>query len=242
MSTYWHIWLSALFLRGETYEYQRDRKNPFGHGLLFIALIGVIVALFGILGAGLRFAGGPNIEAIKNIVLTHLENMPFYDAMGSARQSDFLRGYDQFWNNLGGVLAGYPTNARETVLLLATVVTTPLGWIIGWLLYGGLAHLIARAGKHETNLAAGLGALALATAPQLLKVIEFLPGANVSGLMIAVWTCICNVVALRIAYRISTRRAVSAALFPILLLLIPLALLLCIGLIALIGAGRGGVR
>src|SRR5919202_6205568 len=93
----WHTWLSALFLRHEVYEYQRERRNPFAHGLLFIIVLGALLALFGILGSGLRYATEPRAEAIRSVVLTHLQAMPFYAQFTPQAETQFLSGYDQTW-------------------------------------------------------------------------------------------------------------------------------------------------
>lgn len=239
---YWHLWVSSLFLQREAYEYQRDRRDSFGHGMAFIALLGIITALFGIGGSGLRYATAPRAEAIKGVVLTHLQAMPFYTQLPPEGERQFISGYNQSWENFGSFFVGYPTRPRDLALLLSTIVTTPLAWMMGWLIYGLLAHRIASRKNANNSLAHGLGTLALATSPQLLKAVEIFPGANVSGLMIAAWVMIANVFALRTAYRLSTPRAIWAALFPLLLLFLILLVLLVMGTLLLGGAPRGGQR
>src|SRR4051812_18157231 len=59
------LWRGAMFLKREIYTYERDQKNPFANGLLYIAVIGILVALASILGAGLRYATLPSADAIK---------------------------------------------------------------------------------------------------------------------------------------------------------------------------------
>jgi hypothetical protein len=242
MRDYFHLWLSALFLRREAYEYQRDRKDSFAHGVAFILVIGIIVALFGIAGAAVRYATEPSADAIKNTVLNHLQAMPFYSQFSSQAERRFLAGYNQVWQAFGSLFVGYPTKATDLALLLAGIITTPLAWIIGWLVYGVLAHLIAGRGNPHGGLAHGLGTLALATSPQLLNVATVLPGAAIGGTVVGVWTLILNVFALRTAYRISTSRAVLAALFPLLLLILVAALFACVGILALSAAIQGGRR
>jgi hypothetical protein len=104
--------------------------------------------------------------------------------------------------------------------------------IIGWFIYGALVHLVARGWNPETSFSEMLAPLALASSPQLLSVLALFPSTGISGLVIALWTFICNVVAIRVAYNTSTRRAVWGALFPILVLFI-LVLVLAIGLLAI---------
>lgn len=241
MANYWELWLGALFLKREAYEYQRDREDTFAHGLLFLVLIGVIVALAGIVGAGVRYTTAPSMEALKNTVLTHLQAMPFYDQMPDIGQQQFLSGYNQTWSTLGGLFMGYPTNAAGWMMQLASVIITPLFWIIIWLIYGALAHIIASRGNPQSNFAHGLGTLALATAPQALNVINILPNAGVGSVALALWTMILNVFALRVAYQTSTTRAIWAALFPLLLLLLFVLLVGCVGFFALTSV-LGGQR
>jgi hypothetical protein len=242
MRDYFHLWLSALFLKREAYEYQRDRRDSFAHGLAFIVTVGVVVALFGIAGAALRYATEPSADAIKNTVLNHLQAMPFYSQFTPQGERQFLNGYNQAWGAFGSLFVGYPTKVSELVFVFASLITTPLSWVIGWLIYGVLAHLIAGRGNPHSSLAHGLGTLSLATSPQILNVVTVLPGASISSVMVGLWTIILNVFALRTAYRISTTRAVLSALFPLLLLLLIIIVFACFGFLALSTAITGGRR
>lgn len=232
------LWLGAMFLKTESYTYVRNLKNPFGNGLTYIATIGVLTALAGILGTGLRYATSPTLEGIKNTVLVHLQAMPFYEAFSSGVQDSFNRGFETFWGQFGTFLVGYPTNAAGFVTLTLTVLTTPLGLVISWLIYGALVHLVARGWNRETSFGELLAPLALATSPYLLNLLMFLPSGNVSGLVVSLWTFICNVFAIRIAYQTTTRRALWGALFPILLFIVLLVLLLILAIAVVVPLSR----
>ncbi len=243
MADYWHLMVGALFLRREAYEYQRDRKDSFAHGLLLIVLIGVLVALAGIVGAALRYASSPSADAIKNTVLTHLQAMPFYSQMIQPFpqvEQQFLSGYNQFWENFGGVLLGFPTNTQGWSLLIAGIITTPVLWIILWIIYGALAHLIASRGAAHIEFTHVLGTLALATTPQIFSVVALFPDGGASMIALWLWSLILNGMALQTAYRISTRRAIWAALFPLLVLLVILIVVGVFGFMGLVSALRGG--
>lgn len=233
-----HLWLRGLFLQDEVYAYQRDRKNPFGAGLVFIVGVGVISALAGIMGAALRYAASPPFEAIKNTVLVHLQAMPFYLEFSPSAERQFLQGYEQVWDYLGSVFVGYPTGAAGWAMLLANVITVPLAMVIVWVIYGALVHLVGHGWNRETSYPELLAPLSLAAAPQALTVLNLLPGAGVDGTVVALWTLICNVVAVRVAYQTTTRRAIWGAVFPILLLILLLFLLGAVG-IGLLRAGLG---
>lgn len=228
VNRYYELWLDAMFLQYEGFAYERDQKNPFANGLLYITVIGVIVALANIIGTALRFATSPSADAIKNTVLVHLQAMPFYTAFDPATATAFDQGYNQFWNQFGALILGYPTDDAGFFALALSVITTPLGLVLVWLLYGALVHLVARGWNPETSFGEMLAPLALAASPHLLNVLAIFPGMSASGAVIALWMFICNVVAIRVAYNTSTRRALWGAVFPILLG----ALLLLLTLIA----------
>ncbi len=225
------LWLGAMFLKREDYAYEREQKNPFGNGLVYIAVIGIILTLAGMLGAALRYATSPTPDAIKNTVLVHLQAMPFYNALSPEAMTQFEQGFDNTWDSLGSLFVGYPTDTAGVVSLAATILTTPLGLALGWLLYGALVHLVARGWNPETSFGEMLAPLALASSPQLLNLFSVFPAVSVSGVVIALWTLVCNIVAIRVAYQTTTRRAVWGALFPILVLSV---LLLILGIIAMV--------
>ncbi len=243
MADYWHLLIGALFMRREAYEYQRDNKDSFARGLLLIVIIGVAVAIANVIGAALRYASSPNPDAVKNTVLTHLQAMPFYTQTIQpypSLEQQWLLGYNQVWQYLGSTFMGFPIDAAGWASLLATIITTPVIWLIAWVVYAGLAHLIASRGATHVEFSHALGTLALATAPQIFGVVGLLPNAGVNTFAIWLWSMILNAFALHAAYRITTRRAIWAALFPVLLLLLPLLILLVIGLVALGSLLRGG--
>lgn len=237
---FWELWRGAMFLKREIYTYERDQKNPFGSGLLYIAVIGILIALAGILGAGLRYATLPNADAIKNVLLTNVEAMPFFSTLDLNSQAQFERTANQLWSQVAPLVLGYPISDTGFAQLIASVVTTPLGLIIGWLLYGALVHLIARGWHPETLFAEMLAPLAMATSPALLNVILLFPIGGVFGLTIPLWTFICNVFAIRIAYQTTSGRAIWAALFPILLLFILLIVAIILALLLVLPVSRTG--
>lgn len=224
------LWFGGMFLKPEAYTYQRDRKNPFAHGLLFIVVIGVLVALALILGAGLRYAAEPSADAIHAVVLARLQALPFYTNAPQTFQSAFDRGYNQVWDRFGSFLVGYPTNTASFVQLIGRILTTPLSFVLSWLVYGALVWLVARRWNPTTTFGQLLGALSLATAPQLLRVLDIFPNVTISTTVVWLWSWILGVVAIKAAFRTTTRRAVWGAIFP---LLVYLALAILIGVILL---------
>lgn len=231
------LWHRAMFLQPEPYAYQRDQKNPFGQGLLYLAVIGMIVALASILGAGVRYATLPSLDAIKGTVLVHLQALPFLTQDPTVEQQ-FLRGYNQVWDQFSSFFVGYPTNASSLATLFASIITTPLGLMLGWVVYGALVHLVGRGWNRETSYAELLAPLALASSPHLLYVLNIFPQVNVSSVVVWLWSLVCNIVAIRVAYQTTGPRAAWGAVFPLLVLIAILLILfvLLFGIIVGIGA------
>ena len=72
------------------------------------------------------------------------------------------------------MILGYPTDTNGFVGLMLTILTVPLGLIIGWFIYGGWC--IWWRGVEPGNVVYEYVApLALATSPQSLKRLMFFP-------------------------------------------------------------------
>jgi hypothetical protein len=241
MRSYLQLWLGGLFLQDEAYAYQRDRKNPFASGLLFVSLIGFLTALASILGAGVRYAISPSADAVKNTVLAHLQAVPYFVDLPAAQQQVILAGIGQVWDNLAPLFVGYPTTPAGVAQLLAGVVTTPIAFVIVWLIYGALIHLVARGWNAETSYPELLAPLALASAPQALTILNVFPASNVGGVVLALWTLVCNIVAVRVAYKTTPGRAVWGALFPLLLFSVFMLVIAVIAYFALLNTLARGV-
>ncbi len=238
ISYYAELWTGAMFLQSEAYMYMRERRQPFGNGLLYVALVGFVVAVANILGAAARYATSPNPDAIRSIVLTHLQALPFYAQLSPQAQRGFDSTYAQIWNQFGSQFVGFPVDAGGVASLSLGLLTTPLGLVIGWLIFGALVHLVGRGWNPETSYGELLATLALAHSPQVLYVLNLFPGVAISGLVVGLWTLILNVFAVRIAYKTTTGRAIWGALFPTLLLVVLLILLIIAAVIFFIPVSR----
>jgi len=211
------LW-DALFLQREAYARMRDDDNPFVEGLFVLAVLGVALGLLGVIGATLEWASSPGIAAIRDTVLTQLQQMPWWSMMQQNPQAEAT--WYQIWNGIwDAVQATSPSPAGS----LLGIVTMPLGLIVGWLIYGLLAYLFARLLGGLGTLNQTLGATALAAAPQLLNALTVLPFVAIFGL--GTWTLLCNYMALRTVHGLSWQRSVAAALLPsVVLILLALAL------------------
>ena len=217
----------GLFLRTEAYEEMREARNPFVEGLFIIVIIGVIIGVAGVVGNTLEWASSPDGAALQDILYDGLTSMPWYQMLEQEVGAEFTEQFQWQWN-LNSQIARWA--APTPLSSLAGVVTTPLWLIIGWLIYGLLAHLFARLLGGEASLSQTLGCTALAVTPQVLNLAGLLPSVAMGG-VVATWTLICRYVALKQAHRLTWGRAFWATVLP----------RLALWLLLLIATGMGAV-
>ncbi|MCB0201455.1 MAG: YIP1 family protein [Anaerolineae bacterium] len=211
------LW-DALFLQRDAYAHMRDDDNPFVEGLFILVLLGVLLAVAAIIGTTLEWASTPNLDAVRDVVLKNLQTMEWYQFLQQSPggESSFLQVWNSIWNAFAGLA---PSPLRS----LTGIITRPLGLIVWWLVFGLLAHGLARVFGGKGTLNQTLGATALAASPQLITLLTVLPFVAVAGL--GTWTLLCGYMALRTVHDLSWPRAVFAALLPPLIIGLVVALI-----------------
>lgn len=200
------LW-NALFLESHAYAAMRDNKSPVKKGLIILIVLGLALALAGIIGNTLEWASGPSLDAIQETVWEMYQESPWWhyiEAEPVALES-FTQVWDQIWLVMSYVI---PTPASS----LSGLIFKPLGLIIVWLIFGVLAHLFARMFGGSATLGQTLGATSLAAAPQLLLLLTALPFVVIGGIM--TWTFLCRYMAIRVTHGLSWSRAVWTVLLP----------------------------
>ena len=227
------LW-NALFLESQAYAAMRDNKSPVKKGFIILIVLGLALALAGIIGTTLEWASSPSLDAIRETIWEMYQQSPwwqFIEAQSEALKI-FTQIWDQIWQFIGYVI---PTPVSS----LAGLIFKPLGLIIGWLIFGLLAHLFARLLGGSANLGQTLGATALAAAPQLLLLLTALPFVVVAG--IGTWTLLCRYMAIRVTHELSWARSLWSVLLTQILLMILLIFLATILGIALAPLMAGGI-
>ncbi len=242
MKRYWHMWFGALFMKQTTFDAMSEERYAFAHGFTFIVIVGALAGLARIVGAFLQYTFSPPVDQIKNTVLLHLERMPWYlqlanpelasPARGGFAQQ-FSTGYEQWWRTFGDFVVPNPYSFAT----LSSVVTLPLYFALTWLFYGAVVHWLARRFGSEGTLGFGLGTLALATAPQIVSALTFLPQFEIGGGLVALWTMLLNYIAVRTNYRLSAGRAFFVTFLPLVVFALILIILVVIGIALLPRAG-----
>jgi hypothetical protein len=218
----------ALLLQPSAYEEMREDDNPFVEGLYLIAVMGVVVALFGLVGTLVEWASMPPLADIKDVIYRNLVQMSWYQMLqeqaGQAFVEQFQRNYDLGWQ-IFPRLFGAPDLGSAAL----GIVLTPLSLIVGWLIYGILAHVSARLLGGEGSLSQTLGVTALAAAPQLLNLANLFPNVVVGG-VVGTWVLICRYMGLRVAHDLTWPRTLVATLLPSIILWLLSVFLAILGL------------
>jgi hypothetical protein len=226
----------ALLLRDEAYERMRAAPSPVVKGLIFIVVLGAAIALLAFVGDVLEWATTPDLLTIKDTVYENLTEMFWWEEAEAASPEfaqEFQRWYDWGWDI--GLAMGKPNVGSAA----ASIILTPLGLVVRWLIYGLLAYLFARWLGGTADLSETLGVLALAAAPQALRALTLLPYVGL-GSLVAVWGVLCAYVGLKTAHKLPWHRAAWATLLPFLLALVVLFFAACLGSAVLAVAVRGG--
>ena len=226
----------ALLFQEEAYEEMRTSASPVVKGLLLIVVVGVVIALLALFGDIVEWAGTPDLGKIQDTVYSYVIQMPgFQEAMRADPQfaEIFQMQWDMNWQIANSAVGGSLGAA------VSGLITTPLGLIIRWLIYGLLAYVFARWLGGTGNLAETLGVLALAVAPQALKVLQILPYVEV-GNIVGVWGVLVAYMGLKTAHKLTWPRTVWATLLPFILVVAILFALACLG-VGIMGAVIGGL-
>lgn len=205
----------GLFLDPDVYEEMRQDNNPFVEGLFLIVVVAVIVAVAGLIGTSIDRLASPNLAALQDTVLQGLQNMDWYRDLemqgGPMAVDQFHRTFDLIWQAIAYSVYPNPATAAMNIILL------PLTIIIGWLIYGVVAHLVARLLGGAATLSETLGTTAFAVTPQLFNLMLIFPNVVVGG-VIGTWTLLCRYTALKTAHQLSWGRALAATIAPVVFL------------------------
>ncbi|MBI5031765.1 MAG: YIP1 family protein [Chloroflexi bacterium] len=230
---YLNLGLGALFLQEETYARMRDDSRRVVKGLIFILLVGVIVALLAVVGKLLEWSTTPDLSNIRNIVLEEMRNTTWFREMARSPQAmqQFQQGYDLWWQFFGGLFGVNMLGA------IANVITNPIVLILRWLVYGVVVFVFARMLGGKGTLSQTLGCTAIAFAPEALGAAQFLPFVQLAG--IGIWGLICTYVGVKVSNQMMPWRAFWATLLPFIVVGVITILFGCIGGFALSALGGG---
>ena len=132
------LW-EALFLQPEPFAAMRDQKKPASKGLVILIILGLVLALAAFIGSLLTWASSPNIAAVQETVLKYLQQMSWWNemAVNPQAQAIWFQIWDSIWQFIQ-VMTPSPVSG------LAGFIFTPLNLIISWVIFGLVAHVMAK--------------------------------------------------------------------------------------------------
>jgi hypothetical protein len=224
----------ALLFKEDAYEEMRAADNPVVKGLILIVVVGIIIALLGLVGSTLEWASIPDLGQMRDVIHNYILRMPGMNQLPPDALNGFEQGYAWGWK-VFPPLFGAPNVGMAAL----DIILTPLRLLIWWFIYGILAYLFAHWLGGKGDFSETLGVLALAVAPQFLNVLTLLPFVQV-GSVVSIWGILCAFVGLKTAHKLSWARAVWATLLPFILVGVVLILAGCLGLAILAATTKGG--
>jgi hypothetical protein len=225
----------ALLFKESAYEEMSTADNPVVKGLIWIIVVGVVIAVCGLIGTGLELASMPDLGEIKDRIFFWMQQMPWWSEM--TKDPNALEQFE-LWYNRGWDIFPTMFGAPNLGSAAGGIIGIPLGLVIRWLVYGLVAYVFARWLGGTGSLSGTLGVLALAVAPQALNVFNLIPFVEM-GNLVAVWGILVAYMGLKTAHKLSWSRAVWATLLPFLLVIAVLMLFGCLGTAILGVAIRG---
>lgn len=219
---------AGLLLDVNTFRAQRDNPYALREGFLVVIVVGVIVGIATLIGNILSRMATPDPTAALAVLQRYFERIPLFSGLQEVNP-DF--SFDPIFDLLTGVFSTLQWSS------LIGTIATPLVYVLGWLIYGTVAHLAARSLGGDGTFAQTLGCTALASGANLLAAVQIIPFATVAGTtLLGLIGCYLG---LRAAHNLPAWRAFWATLIGPILLILILLVVSCGVLAILIASAQG---
>lgn len=216
IAEYIRLGFRGFLLDQEVYRQQRESSNRFKEGFILVLLIGVLVGLATMIGQIGEILTSPDFEHIISTLYDGLTTMPWYINL-TRTMPNFAAEFKQNFDNVVAVFRFL--EGGGIVGAISNLITIPLSFVLTWIIYGIVAHIVARMVGGTGSLTQTLGCTALAAGANVLSLIKVVPYAEVSGVLLM--TLLANYLALRIAHELTPRRAFWATVAaPVLLVVL----------------------
>lgn len=222
---YFRLAAGGFFLRDEAFTEMRGLPSPFTTGLILIVVIGLLISALTLVGVTLEWMSAPDLGQIKDAVWHGITQMPFYEEVPPEDRSEMRYYYDWGWQVFPRLFG-----APDPFAAAIDILVTPLSFLIGWLVYGFLAHVYARIFGGSGTLSQTYGCTAMAVAPQLVNVAQVAPNVSIWGGLIAIWSLTCDYLALKHAHDLTPARAFWSTLLPLVTLVVLVAIAITVGI------------
>jgi hypothetical protein len=221
----------GLLLNPLAYRDQRDSPDGLRRGFALVALVGLLIGIASLIGNLGEYVSQPSAAAVNKTIYDGLRAMPWFTQL-SALDSQFPARFDQIFAQVTQITQA--VSGGGLIGSLIGVGATPLLMLVSWLLFGTIAHLMARALGGRATISQTLACTALAAFVNVLSIVELIPFAQVAGTTLL--GLVASYVAIREAHGLPPWRAFWATMLGPALLALILIALACVVLALALGA------
>jgi hypothetical protein len=235
----------ALSLDTQTFVAQREARDTFRKGVLFIVVITLLAGSLSFIVSTVKGFLPPRWDAQRDEVEDQISQVfKFLPLEMDAETERMIVGSIEAGLDIGFEIAQLPTPLPRPVKgflqALGGWVTAPLLRLGGWMGYAFWVLLVAKLLGGRATLSQMLGCTALYVAPQILTILQVVPCLGpILAFVAFVWGLVIYIKATAVANELSPGRALLAAILPaavliglISLILIPVVLLIIIAAVS----------
>ena len=223
----------ALVFEAEPFITMAEDDNPWAEGLFMVVVVGLLVGAARVIGSLLLAASMPDTDALFAAALQGIRQLGPMAASLGLDPATLEAAAGQWQSAPFGLFRADSGWMRVYWLTLA-----PALLVIRWLIIGLACHGVARSLGGNGKLSQTMGAVALMVAPQILMLLEAIPFASVSGLLLTVWSVLIIYRALEVSHDLPWRKAALATLtVPALLIVFAMAAGLFFGIVIALWGG-----
>jgi hypothetical protein len=223
--------LDGLLLNPLAYRDQRDSPDGLRRGFALVAIVGLLVGIAALIGDLGEYVSQPSAAAVTKTIYDGLRAMPWFSQLSNL-DSQFPTQFDRIFAQVMQIIQ--VVSGGGLIGSLIGVIATPLLLLVSWLLFGTIAHLMARTLGGRAAFSQTLACTALAASVNILGIVQVVPFAQVAGTTLL--GLVASYVAIREAHGLPPWRAFWATMLGPALLGLILIALSCVVLVLALGA------
>jgi hypothetical protein len=235
----------ALSLDTQTFVAQREARDAFRKGVLFVVVITLLAGSLSFIVSTVKGFLPPKWDAQRDEVEDQISQVfKFLPLDMDAETEQMIVGSIEAGLDIGFEIAQLPTPlprpVKDFLQALGGWVTAPLLRLGGWMGYAFWVLLVAKLLGGRATLSQMLGCTALYVAPQILTILQVIPCLGpILAFVAFVWGLVIYIKATAVANELGPGRALLAAILPaavliglISLIVIPVVLLIIIAAVS----------
>jgi hypothetical protein len=210
----------ALSLDTQTFVAQREARDTFRKGVLFIVVITLLAGSLSLVVSTVKGFLPPKWDAQRDELEDQISQVfKFLPLEMDAETERMIVGSIQAGLDIGFEIAQLPTPlprpVKDFLQALGGWVTAPLLRLGGWMGYAFWVLLVAKLLGGRATLSQMLGCTALYVAPQILTILQVIPCLGpILAFVAFVWGLVIYIKATAVANELGPGRALLAAILP----------------------------